>query len=252
MLIDWFTFFAQLINFLVLVWLLKRFLYKPILKAIDEREKRIAMQLKEAETLKKEATIELNNFQHKNNELDRHRQELLDGAKKEVNAERQRLIEQTRSNIEKLRLDLQETIRKEQENLSSEIVQRTSKQVFSIVRKTLHDLASVSLEEQMTDVFIAQLENMDSNEKGIMLSGIEKVRSNVILRCTFELPTVQQSKIIEILKKELVKDIKITFETAPDLLSGIELIAGGHKLVWNINDYLISLEKSIAELITKK
>src|ERR1035441_6695689 len=39
MLIDWFTVGAQALNFLVLVWLMKRFLYKPILDAIDEREK---------------------------------------------------------------------------------------------------------------------------------------------------------------------------------------------------------------------
>ncbi|MFQ3186924.1 MAG: F-type H+-transporting ATPase subunit b, partial [Marinomonas primoryensis] len=49
MLIDWFTVIAQLINFLVLVWLLKRFLYRPILNAIDAREKRIADELADAD-----------------------------------------------------------------------------------------------------------------------------------------------------------------------------------------------------------
>ena len=38
--INWFTVIAQLVNFLILVWLMKRFLYKPILNAIDEREKK--------------------------------------------------------------------------------------------------------------------------------------------------------------------------------------------------------------------
>ena len=45
MLIDWFTVGAQAVNFIILVWLLKRFLYKPILNAIDAREKRIATEL---------------------------------------------------------------------------------------------------------------------------------------------------------------------------------------------------------------
>ena len=52
--IDWFTVVAQAINFLILVWLLKRFLYKPILHAIDEREKGIAAQLAQAEAKKAE------------------------------------------------------------------------------------------------------------------------------------------------------------------------------------------------------
>ncbi|MGA2191158.1 MAG: F0F1 ATP synthase subunit B, partial [Steroidobacteraceae bacterium] len=44
MLIDWFTVGAQALNFIILVWLLKRYLYKPILNAIDAREKRIAAE----------------------------------------------------------------------------------------------------------------------------------------------------------------------------------------------------------------
>jgi F0F1-type ATP synthase, subunit b len=55
MLIDWFTVGAQGLNFLILVWLMKRFLYRPILHAIDEREKRIAAELSDAEATKAEA-----------------------------------------------------------------------------------------------------------------------------------------------------------------------------------------------------
>jgi F-type H+-transporting ATPase subunit b len=252
MLIDWFTFIAQIINFLVLIWLLKRFLYKPILNAIDEREKRIAAQIREAETLKKEATGELENFQQKNQELDHHRQELLSAARSEVDSERQRLLEQTRSDIEKLRSELQETIRNEQEKLGSEIMQRTRKEIFSVVRKTLHDLASVSLEDQMTNVFVDRIKNLDITEKELLHSEITQVQGKVVLRCTFELSPNQQTKVEEILKKEFGSETKMNFEIMSNLISGIELIAGGYKLVWSIDDYLESLEKSISELLTVK
>ncbi len=56
MLIDWFTVVAQIVNFLILVWLLKRFLYKPILDALDAREKKIAKELADADLKKTEAT----------------------------------------------------------------------------------------------------------------------------------------------------------------------------------------------------
>ena len=58
MLIDWFTVGAQVLNFLILVWLLKRFLYKPILDAIDAREERIAAELADADAKKAEAQKE--------------------------------------------------------------------------------------------------------------------------------------------------------------------------------------------------
>ena len=55
MLIDWFTVGAQALNFIVLVWLMKRFLYRPVLDAIAAREQRIAQQLAEAATQMAEA-----------------------------------------------------------------------------------------------------------------------------------------------------------------------------------------------------
>ncbi len=66
MLIDWFTVIAQVANFLILVWLLKRFLYHPILNAIDAREKRIAKQLSDADAKMTEAQKERDEFNRKN------------------------------------------------------------------------------------------------------------------------------------------------------------------------------------------
>ena len=63
--INWFTVIAQILNFLILVWLLKRFLYKPILNAIDEREKKIASQLKDADNRESMAKKEQDEFMKK-------------------------------------------------------------------------------------------------------------------------------------------------------------------------------------------
>jgi F-type H+-transporting ATPase subunit b len=66
MLIDWFTVCAQALNFLILVWLMKRYLYKPVLAAIDAREKRIAGELTAADAKKADAQKEHDTFQQKN------------------------------------------------------------------------------------------------------------------------------------------------------------------------------------------
>jgi F-type H+-transporting ATPase subunit b len=47
--IDWFTVFAQIVNFIILIFLLKRFLYGPIIAAIDKREENISARITEAE-----------------------------------------------------------------------------------------------------------------------------------------------------------------------------------------------------------
>ena len=102
MLIDWFTVGAQVLNFLILVWLMKRFLYKPILHAIDEREKRIATELANADAKKAEAQSERDDFQHKNEEFDQQRAALLSQATDEAKVERQRLLDEARQAAERL------------------------------------------------------------------------------------------------------------------------------------------------------
>lgn len=44
----------------------------------------------------------------------------------------------------------------------------------------------------------------------------------------------------------------LQFETAPDLLSGIELTTNGLKVAWSIADYLASLERGVGELLKEK
>ena len=96
MLINWFTVVAQIINFLILIWLLKRFLYKPVLKAIHDREKKIAAQLQDAEAKKTEAQKQRDEFRNKNTEFDQQRNIEWQKAVEEINNERQHLLEEAR------------------------------------------------------------------------------------------------------------------------------------------------------------
>jgi F-type H+-transporting ATPase subunit b len=91
--INWFTVIAQVINFLVLVWLMKKYLYKPILQAIDDREKKIASELADAKTQKEAAKSEQDEFQKKNDAFDRDKKGMMDQAVAEANEERQKLLD---------------------------------------------------------------------------------------------------------------------------------------------------------------
>ena len=251
MLFDWFTLIAQLVNFLVLVWLLKRYLYKPILDAIDERENLIASQLHAAEETKDNALKLLKNYQQKNTDFDQQRHDLLIGAISEVNLERQKLLEQTRKDVESLRFHLQESLRTEQQNLGSEIIRRTRTEVFAIVRKTLADLAGVNLEDQMAGVFINRINGLKPDEKEFFYQAINHTGREISVRSMFELPINQKNAIQTVLKNNLNISSGINFETLPDAVSGIELIANGFKVSWTIDDYLASLDTHLTELLNQ-
>jgi len=246
--IDWFTVIAQAINFLILVWLLQRFLYKPILHAIDEREKGIATQFAEAKAKKAEAQKERDDFQHKNEAFDQERAALLKKATDEAKAERQRLLDAARKDAESLRAKRQDALRNEQRNLSQEIIRRTQKEVFAITRRTLADLATTSLDERMCEVFVHRLRGLTGAAKERLAAALKTSNHPARVRSAFDLRPAQRSVIESAVKETFAAETQVQFETAPELISGIELSANGQKVAWSIADYLATLEKSAGEL----
>ncbi|MDQ1251279.1 MAG: F-type H+-transporting ATPase subunit b [Euryarchaeota archaeon] len=251
MLIDWFTVFAQLLNFLILVWLLKRFLYKPILKAIDAREKKVADELADADAKEAEAQKEKEEFKRKNEEFDQQRATLLSKTKDEVKAERQRLLEEARKEASDLRSKQQEALRNDKQNLHQAISLRAQQEVFSIARKVLKDLAGISLEELTVNVFAQRLHELKDEEKEKLASALGKSSSPVLVRTAFYLPQAQRDLVKKTIKETIGIEIQARFETA-DLVGGIELTANGQKVSWSIAGYLESLERSIDELLKEQ
>ena len=252
MLIDWFTVIAQAVNFLILVWLLKRFLYKPILNAIDAREKRIAAELADADAKKAEARMERDEFQHKNEEFDQQRAALLSQATDEAKAERQRLLDEARKAADALSAKRMETLRNDAHNLSQAISRRTQQEVFAIARKALTDLATTSLEERLGEVFTRRLREMDGQAKAGLAEALKTASAPALVRSAFDLPAEQRAAIQNALNETFSAEIHVRFETAPDLVSGIELTTNGQKVAWSIADYLASLEKGVDELLKEK
>ena len=252
MLIDWFTVAAQVINFIILIWLMKRFLYKPILNAIDEREKKIAAELADADAKKAEARTERDEFQRKNEEFDEKRTALLGKVTDEAKAEGKRLMEEARKAADAMSAKRQETLRSDAHNLNQALMLRTGQEVFAIARKALMDLAGASLEERMSEVFCTRIRELDSEIKARLAEPITTAEEPVMVRSAFELPEEQRRAIQQTLNETFSADIRVRFETDSELVSGIELVTGGQKVAWSIADYLTTVEKGVEELLQEK
>jgi F-type H+-transporting ATPase subunit b len=252
MLIDWFTVGAQALNFLILVWLLKRFLYKPILSAIDAREKLVATELADAATKKAEAQKDRDEFQHKNEEFDRQRATLLSKATDDAKGERQRLLDEAGKAADALSAKRRQSLLDDAHNLDHAIALRTQQEVFAITRKTLGDLATVSLEERLGEVFTRRLRNLHGQAKESVAQALKTASDPALVSSTFELPPAQRAAIQNALNETFSADVRVRFETSPDLVSGIELSTNGQKVAWSISDYLTSMERAVGELLNKQ
>jgi F-type H+-transporting ATPase subunit b len=251
MLIDWFTVAAQAINFFLLIYLLKRFLYKPVLKAIDAREQLIESQLANAAAQQKKAKEEQAIFQQKNENFEQESAKRMQIAIDAADNEKQGLLEQAQKDAVAKRRKYQESLLKDSRNLKQTLNLKISREVFAIARKVLKDLADESFEQQAVNVFIKKIRAMSAADKALLAKALAATSVNepATLRSAFDLSEPLRKKMEQLIKQMFSKDIVLQYEIKEPLLSGIELIINGQKLVWSIDDYLLTLEQNITSFL---
>lgn len=250
--INWFTVLAQVINFLLLVWLLKKFLYKPILNAIDEREKKITEKLKDADTQKLVAQKDQEDFKKQQEDFDQQKTALMAKAVADANTKKQQLMDAAKTDADNMRTDMEKAAKEKQTSDDAAIAEKTQKQVFAITRKALADIASVSLEEQSANTFVQHIAALKDDEKKQFVDAFKANTNAILVSSAFELSPKQQGEIKNAINIILSADAPVQFKTTPQIISGIELSTNGYKLSWSFSAYLNSLEKNVSETMKEK
>lgn len=250
MLIDWFTVVAQIVNFLVLVWLLKRFLYKPILQMIDDRQKEINEQLNEAKIKKSEAEEECETFRKKNLEIDQQKDELVKKIKEETAQLRNQSISEIKNEVEKQKIKWFSSLHSEKNEIFRELSEKLQKGVFSIARKALADLSATNVEACIVETFLQRLNKISKEEKEEFIASLSPSRSVQIVSAS-EISQDFHEKINTAIQQVFNQNINVSFVISPDLIAGIELLSNGKKISWNVANYLTELEAQIDEALVK-
>ena len=250
--INWFTVIAEIINFLVLVWLLKRFLYKPVLEAIEIRENKIRAELKDAATSKAEAEKQQEEFRKKNEAFELGKKALMDQAIRDTNATRDKMLEAVINEANSTKNKLEKSLKDRERDEDRRNTNKTREKALAITRKTLADLASTNLEEQIVALFIRRLKNSDEPEKKRFREAFNNPENKILVQSAFELPLYQQTEINETVNELLGKKTPLEYKINPGLVSGMELSTEGYKLGWSIPEYLSSLERDLSTASMEK
>lgn len=249
---DWFTLFAQIVNFLILVFLLKYFLYHRIINAMDKREENILARMNEAEEKRKEAEKEAEAHREQRHRLEEEREKLFDQAKQEAEEKRKELIETARGEAEGLRLKWNQSIDQEKDAFLKDLRHRAGEQIHQAVRRALTDLADRDLEQHMIDVFISRLQDLDKEEEEAIADALRESDDSVVITSTFEIPEEKRLEIRNLVRRELHDAADVRFETSHDSICGIVLQAGGHKIAWNFEAYVEELEEAVAHIFERE
>jgi F-type H+-transporting ATPase subunit b len=107
----------------------------------------------------------------------------------------------------------------------------------------------VSLEERLGEVFTRRLRELDGKAKESLAVALKTAADPALVRSTFDLRAEQRAAVQNALNETFSAEVRIRFETSPDLVSGIELTTNGQKVGWSVADYLTSMENGVRELL---
>jgi len=250
-LIDWFTVAAQFFNFLILMALLKYFLFDRVVRAMEEREKRIASRMEEAEQAKSDLENEKEKYGEMQRSLEMRREEIFSKTRREADEEKRELLKHARNDVDRTKARWEEGLRDDREGFLRELTETAGTRFIDLARRALGEMADTGLERQMAATFIRRIESMGDEQRRDIAEAIGSAGVAVV-RSAFDLPDGERQDIAEALRKTVSEDLTVRFETSPELLAGIEIRAEGMKIGWSLDSYLESLRTAIGQLIDEK
>lgn len=248
MLIDPFTTLAQIVNFLILVLLLKRFLYGPITRAMTQREQTIANRLEQAAQQETAAQQESERWRQMQQDFAMHRDQRMAQMRSQLKEQRLTLLQQAKTEVDDAKIRWYQALEQEKSGVLRAFRQRVTYQLTQTVRQVLTDLADADLEQQVVTTFLKRLRQLSEAEQQVLNDAlIQADGSPVVIRSSLPLAVSTQQALSEALQAATDHQILTPyFECDPALGCGIELRASGYKLNWNLTAYLDNLEHTLA------
>ncbi len=267
--IDWFIVGAQLFNFLVLVFLLKRFLYKPVVGAMAAREKRITDRIAQAAERESKAKALQQSLSEKIAAMDSQREAMVAKIHEQVDGERQHLMEAMRDEVAKQRAAWRDDANRENEEFARELRHEVADAVLALSRRALADLADAKLEHSIVEHFLAQLRALDPEQQ----HALSAFRGPLTVATSFEIDPDQRAAIAQALRDASdaggagaagdtgnaadaadargaagadARAMPIRWVRDERLLCGLRVRAEGFELGWAIDDYLDDVRERVS------
>ncbi|MDD5037134.1 MAG: F0F1 ATP synthase subunit delta [Methylococcaceae bacterium] len=236
--LNWSTFLLEIVNFLVLVWILKIFLYRPVLETLARRQAGIDQTLTDAQSIRNEAEALKVQYESRLSQWSAEREAGRENLRREIAEERERLLailqaelerdkEKARVLEEKLRADC---LRKYQETCLEQGVR--------FVAKLLSDLSSPELETRLFDLALAQMENLPEDRINAIRLACEEAPEEANVLTAYPLDGVRRQNLAAKLGVLVGMPVSCRFDQEADLLAGLRVTLGPWVFHANLRDEL--------------
>lgn len=236
--LNWSTFLLEIVNFLVLLWILKRFLYRPIISVLETRRQKIEQSLSEASAHHQQA-VELE--QQYNNRLknwEREKQQLKESLQQELQSERSQQLKNLQAELDSER---EKTAVVEQRHLQESLrlyQQNSHKQAAVFASRLLREVASEDLESRLFDLCLKALDALDEAQKNTLHDACEASSASITVTSAYPLSEAKQQQLQSRLDKLCDQSVSVKYTRDTELVAGLRLHIGASVVGLNLQDEL--------------
>ena len=235
---SWSTFFLEIFNFLVLVWVLQHFLYRPVLKVIAERRASIEKTLADARSIEDQAHALKTQYESRQTEWQHERESARARLAEEIGAERERLMAALELNLagqrEKNRV-LEERNREEWRRSAEEEAVANG---ATFAARLLARVARPDLEAMLFDVMLEDLRRLPADGAQALAAAANGTGSAAKVTTAFPLDPTRRKTLGELLRALTTAKLDVEFNEDPGLLAGVRVNIGSWMLHANLRDEL--------------
>lgn len=236
--VNWSTFFMEIVNFLILVWILKRFLYKPVMEAIAARRSGIEQDMQAAHRKDQEAQTLKSQYEHRMEDWEKEKQAAREQLHDEIEQERQRLQAQLQADIEQEREKAHAIATQQQQEQQRHYQQQALQNSVRFTSKLLGEVASAELEARLLDKLLIQLQAMPANQRQHLSQALNAHEVTAQVLTAFPLEESLRKKLQQALQDLSEQPVHCEYKQDKNLLAGARIQLGPWLLHANLQDEL--------------
>ncbi len=236
--LNWTTFVLEIINFLVLVWILKHFLYKPVLDVIARRRAGIEKTLVDAEALQADAESLREQYEGRLADWGRERQQAREALVQEIETERASKIAELQTVLDQEREKAHVTEARHQVDAMRKIEETALMQGARFATRLLEQASGPDTEARLVELVITELTRLPAEHIAALRSSYGKMPEAIVVVSAFPLPDDQRQRLKQALAPVISPNIPLQFEQDSELLAGLRIMLGARVLGVNVQDEL--------------
>lgn len=220
--LDILTYLFEIINFFILLWILKKLLYNPVISVLKKRKEYVDKRIKEAEEAEERAKKLKEEYERLLNQIEETRKSKIAEVTKEVEQEKEKLYQQMRKELDAERQKFLESLETYKKEVLSEIKEEAVKTSLEFTSKLLSYFADKNLHKKLIDIAIEGIRNINPEEIDNIASEL-KEHNVITIETTFPLDEEDISKIKKVVKDVFGVDVSIKTEENKNLIAGIKI-----------------------------